>query len=197
MWRDPFNNLCFVFLLITLLAIQHSVTVFAPAAHGSAIADIRQSQGFAFMLDGKFPSSLPAKFSRVAVFLNDAWHRGLIFNEWLMEYNTSQWKIFSASSPAETDLIEAKFHVINAEVFTEALRENARAIKELARAETSLQAAQTIVRANLAAQLTTIREEIRDAEIDEQSEKAFSTVPFETITANLDHLIRILHLSKT
>jgi len=179
MWRDPFNNLCFVLLLITLLAIQHSVSVFAPAAHGSAM----ESQGLGFMLEGKSPGSLQSKFSRVAVVLNDAWHRGLIFNEWLMEYNTSQWRIFSASSPAE--------------VFTEAMRENERAIKELALAETSLQAAQTIVKANLAAQLTTVREEIRDAEVDEQSEKAFSTVPFETIKANLDHLIQILHLSKT
>jgi hypothetical protein len=193
MWRDPFNNLCFVLLLITLLAIQHSVSVFAPPAHGSAM----ESQGLGFMLEGKSPGSLQSKFSRVAVVLNDAWHRGLIFNEWLMEYNTSQWRIFSASSPAETDLIEAKFHVVNAEVFTEAMRENERAIKELVRAETSLQAAQTIVKANLAAQLTTVREEIRDAEVDEQSEKAFSSVPFETIKANLDHLIQILHLSKT
>jgi hypothetical protein len=150
MWRYPFNNLCFVLLVITLLTIQHSVSVFGPAAHGSAMADREESQGFGVMLDGKFPSSLQAKVRRVAVFLNDAWHRGLIFNEWLMEYNTSQWKIFSASSPAETDLIEAKFHVINAEVFTEAMRENEHAIKELARAETSLQAAQTIVKADLA-----------------------------------------------
>ena len=192
MWRDPFNNLCFVLILVTLLAIQHSVSVFAPAAHGSAI----EAQGVGFILDGKSPGSLQAKFSRAAVVLNDAWHRGLIFDEWLMEYNASQWKILSASSPAETDLIEAKFHVINAEVFTEAMRENKRAIKELARAETSLQAAQTIVKANLAAQLTTVRKEIRDAEVDEQSEKAFSTVPFETIEANLDRLIQILHWNR-
>jgi hypothetical protein len=157
MWRDPFNNLCFVLLLITLLMIQHSVAVLGPAAHGSAM----ESPGFGFILDGKFLGSLPAKFRRVAVVLNDAWHRGLIFNEWLMEYNTSQWQIFSASSPAETDLIEARFHVINAAVFTEAMRENERAINELGRAETSLQAAQTIIKTNLAAQLTTVREEIR------------------------------------
>jgi hypothetical protein len=41
--------------------------------------------------------------------------------------------VFRASSPAENDLIEARFHVANAEVFTEAMSENARAIKELAR----------------------------------------------------------------
>ena len=57
-----------------------------------------------------------------------------VFNEWLMEYNTSQWELFRALSPAETDLIEARFHVANAEVFTDGISENDRAIKELDRA---------------------------------------------------------------
>jgi hypothetical protein len=199
MWRYPFLNLCFVILILTLLSLQHSATVFGPTAHGWVVTGDDPSEGYVFTLFGESPRSLrvPAEFSDAAGLLHSAWRRAMVFNEWLMEYNASQWKILSASSPAETDLIEAKFHVINAEVFTQAMRENERAIKELARAETSLQAAQTIVKANLAAQLTTVREEIRDAEVDEQSEKAFSTVPFETIKANLDHLIHVLHLSKT
>ena len=30
MWRHPFLNLCFVILVITMVALQHSVTVFGP-----------------------------------------------------------------------------------------------------------------------------------------------------------------------
>ena len=199
MWRYPFLNLCFVVLTITLFAIQRSVTVFRPTAHSRAVTSSDQSQRYAFALDGESPTSLraPADFSRAAAFLHDIWHRGKVFNEWLMEYNTSQWELFRASSPAETDLIEARFHVANAEVFTEGVSENDRAIKELDRAATSLQAVQTLLKDNLAPEVTTIRAEITAAELNKQTEPAFSTVPFETIKANLDHLIEIVRVSKT
>lgn len=198
MWRYPFLNLCFVILAITIFAIQHSVTVFGPAAYSRAVTS-DQSQRYAFMLDGESPKSLPAPadVSRAAGFLHYIWHRGNVFNEWLMEYKTSQWELFRASSPAEMDLIEARFHVANAEVFTEGMSENDRAIKELDRAATFLQAVETLVKANLAREVTTIRTEIAAAELNEQTEDASSTLPFETIKANLDHLIEIVRVSKT
>ena len=191
MWRDPFNNLCFVLILVTLLAIQHSVSVFAPAAHGSAM----EPQGSGFILDGKSPGGLQSKFSRVAVVLDDVWHRGLIFNEWLMEYNASQWEFLRASSPVETDLLDVKFHIANAEVFTEAMRETDRAIKELDRAAMSLHDVQTLVKPDLAPQLTNISAEITAAEMNEQKGDAIPSAPFETIKADLDHLIRVVRLS--
>lgn len=189
MWRYPFLNLCFVVLAITLLAMQHSAGVFAPAARGGAGTDT----------DGESPTRLraPASFGRAAALLNEAWRHGIVFEEWWMEYNASQWQLFNASSPAETDLLEARFHLVNAEVFTEAMSENRRATKELARAQKSLEAAQTIVKADRNRQWTTVREEIAAAEITEQTEADFSTVPFETIKADLDRLIEIVRASKT
>jgi hypothetical protein len=197
MWRHPFLNLCFVILVITLLSIQHSATVFRPAAHIRLVTNGDHSEGNGFTSEGESPRSLriPAEFSRAAAFLNDTWRRGKVFNEWLMEYNTSQWEIFRASSPAETDLLEARFHVANAEVFTDAISETNRAIKELDRAATSLQQVQTLVKPNLAPQLTTISAEIMAAEMKEQRGDAFSTAPFETIKADLDHLIEVLRFS--
>ena len=199
MWRYPFLNLCFVILVITILALQHSATVFGPTAHSRAATSSDRSQRYDFTLDGESPrsSAAAADFSRAAAFLNDTWQHGKVFNEWLMEYNTSQWELFRASSPAETDLIEARFHVANAEMFTGAMSENDRAIKELDRAATFLQAVQTLVKDNLAPQLTTIRAEITAAELNEQTEDASSTVPFETIKVNLDHLIEIVRVSNT
>jgi hypothetical protein len=187
MWRYPFVNLCFVVVVVIVLALQHSAPLFGPKMHDP------------WMWDGEYLERLhtPATLDRAAAFLDDAWHRGMVFKEWLMEYNASQWEIFNASSPAETDLLEAKFHVANAEVFTDAMGENDRALKELVRAETSLQAAQTIVRASLATQLTTIRKEIAAAENSEQSADDSSTVPFEAIKTELDHLLGILRVSKT
>jgi hypothetical protein len=192
MWRYALLNLCFVLLVITLVSIQHSDTVFGPTAHGWRVTGRDH-----FVFDGESWRRLrvPAEFRRTAAFLNDTWRRGKIFNEWLMEYNASQWEIFRASSPAETDLLDAKFHIANAEVFTEAMSETDRAIKELDHAATSLQAVQTLVKPDLAPQLTNISAEITAAEMKEQKGDAIPSAPFETIKADLDHLIRVVRLS--
>jgi hypothetical protein len=151
------------------------------------------------MSDGELPLGRrsAASLGQAASFLHDTWRRGMVIKEWLMEYNTAQWEIFSSSSPAETDLLEARFHVANAEVFTEAMSENDRAVKELIRAETSLQAVQTLVKPNLALQLTTIRDEVTAAESLERTKATFTRAPFETIKTDLDHLIERVRVSKT
>jgi hypothetical protein len=200
MWRYPFFNLCFVIFVITLLSVQHSATVFGPTGHIRRVTRGNHSEGSGFTLftlDGESPRSLsiPAEFSHAAAFLTDIWRRGRVFNEWLMEYNASQWEIFRASSPTETDLLEARFHIANAEVFTDAMSESDRAIKELDRAAISLQEVQTLVKPNLAPQLTTLNAEITAAEMIEKKGAVFSTAPFETIEANLDHLIEVLRVS--
>lgn len=197
MWRYPFFNLCFVILVITLLSIQHSAAVFGPAAHIRLAArdDYSEENGFTSEGESRRSLRIPAEFSRAAAFLNDTWRRGKVFNEWLMEYNTSQWEILRAASPAETDLLEARFHIANAEVFTDAMSESDRAIKELDRAATSLQEVQTLVKPNLVPQLTTLSAEITTAEMREQRGDVVSTAPFETIKADLDHLIEVLHVS--
>jgi hypothetical protein len=199
MWRYPFFNLCFVILMITVLALQHSAAVFGPAAHGSALTHRDWSQRLAFPYDGGSWNGLrtPAEISRAADFLHDAWLRGIVVREWLMEYNTSQWELFNATGPAETDLLKARFHLSNAEVFTEALSESGRAVKELAQAETSLQAVQALLAPRLAPQLKTIDDEIAAAETSEKAQSTAATPPFETIKADLDHLIKIVRSSKT
>ncbi len=79
MWRYALLNLCFVLLLITLLSIQHSATVFGPGRD--------QWERYVFTVDGVSARSsrMPAAFSRAAAFLNDTWRRGEFFNEWLMD----------------------------------------------------------------------------------------------------------------
>jgi hypothetical protein len=197
MWRDPFLNFCFVILLITVFAVQHSVTVFGPAVHARAVTDIDLPRSNPLWLGGNFFSRLPAPspVRRAAAFLDHVWQRSMVFEEWWLDYTASQWELYNASSPAESDLLEARFHVANAEVFTDAMNENTRAMKELARAETSLDAARTIAGPNITRQLSTVSEEIATAELRERSKDALSTVPFEAIKADLDHVIAILRLS--
>ena len=197
MWRYPFLNLCFFFLVLALFALQHSFSVFGPTAHQSARTDSDASQIFALASDVN-PSKnvgLPADFSRAVAYLYDLWRRGMVLKEWTIESNAFQWELFRASSPAETDLLDARFHVANAEVFTEAMPRTTRAIKELDRAETSVKAAEILVGPSLMGQVKTIDDEIT-VETREQTEDAFSPLPFERIKAQLDHLIAIVRSTR-
>ncbi len=198
MWRYIFLNLCFVILLIALLALQHSFSVFGPTAHRSAGTGSDLSQISRLSSDARSPGILRARedFGRAAAYLYDMWRRGMVLKEWTIEYNAFRWEILRASSPAESDLLDARFHVANAEVFTEALSKSTRAIRELDRAEISLRAAETLVEPSLARQVKTIDDEITAAETHEQTEDTFSTMPFETIKVHLDHLIAMVRSAK-
>jgi hypothetical protein len=178
MWRYPFLNLSFVVIAIALFAGQHS-PVLGPAARENPYGLAR------------------ANLDQTGAFLHDIWHRGMVLNEWVMECRYFQWQSFNASSAAENDLIEARFHVASAEVFAEAAREDERAIQELVRAETALQAVRRRLAANLGPELAIIRNELSAAEAAERADAAFAAVPFETIKTNLDHLIKAVRLSKT
>jgi hypothetical protein len=185
MWRNSFFNFCFIMLVLSFLAFRHPIAI----VHGSAAS--------ADDWDHEYPRSLaPAELGRAAAFLKDRWHRAMLMTEWLMEYNASQWEVFKGSDPAETDLLEAKFHITNAEVFTEALSETDRAVKELARAERSLEAVQPMVEPKLVLQLKTLENEITAAETSELG-SGFANVPFETLKANLDRLMQSLRASSS
>ena len=191
MWRYAFLNFCFLMLALILLTLQHSSLDLGSVAHGWALGDTAESVD----RDMQMNLRAPASFSLARNWLDQTWQRVKIFDEWLMEYNTSQWEIFRASSPIETDLLQARYHVANAEVFTEAMSEKNRALKELDRAAGSLQAAQPLLDRKLAPQLATIRSELAAAERTEPDR--FSTLTFETIKADLDRLLQTLRVSQT
>ena len=196
MWRYTVLNLCFVILVIALTALQHSSSIFGPTAHSSALTDRDTAQTFEFASDAKSSGTprVPADFNRAVAYLYDMWRRGMVLKEWTIEYNAFRWEILRASSPAESDLLDARFHVANAEVFTEAMSKKTRAIKELDRAETSLKAAEGLVEPSLARQVKTIDDEITATETREQTED--TTMPFETIKAHLDHVIAMVRSAK-
>jgi len=191
MWRYPFINFCFVAAVLIFVAGRHSNHLAAPAAYDETV-NADRARGY---LSGSAPRA-PANLNRAAAFVGDVWHRGMAIKEWLMESKTSEWELFNAASPAENDLLEARFHVANAAVFTEAMRDSKRAVEELFRAETALEAARTVVKAGLVPQLSTIRDEIAAAEMTEKSAEASSHVPFEAIKTDLDRAIERQRLSK-
>src|SRR5262245_14383859 len=91
-------NLCFVILVITLLALQHSSSVFGPTAHSDT------SQTFELVSDAESPGTLHASadLNRALTYLYDMWRRGMVLKEWTIEYNAFRWEILRASSPAES-----------------------------------------------------------------------------------------------
>ena len=199
MWRNPFLNSCFLMLLMCVLTLQYSVNVFDAARHGGAAAEIGLSHSTPVPFDAEFTSRLrgAAIFPRAAAFFDNLWERAEVVEEWWMDYTAWQWERLDASGPAETNLLEARFHVVTAEVLTQPTSKSARAIKELGRAETSLEAARRLAGSKLEPQLSSISDEIAAVELREQTEVALSSAPFETIKADLDHLITILRSSQT
>lgn len=173
--------------------------LFGPGLHGGTLPHLDLAGGNTLRLSEEFSGRLHAlsPVHRAATFFGRAWHRSMAFEEWWLDYSASQWELSNASSPVESDLLEARFHVANAEVLTDALSENDRAMKELARAETSLDAARAIADRNVGPQLSAVSKEIAPAETHEQTQDAASTVPLEAIKADLDHLIALLRLSTT
>lgn len=184
MWKGPFVNFYFFVLLLSLVAIQHTNYL-----HGF-VPDDGDAGASGSDISRRLPNA-PA-LRHAAEFIDQAWLRTVVFKEWWMEYNASRWEMLNASTPAESDLLEARFHVANAEVFTDAMNEQDRAMKELARAATSLEAAERLVTPHLAPQLTSVRKEIVAAE---SSNPAIE--PFEAIKSDLDRLIERLRLSHT
>ena len=118
MWKDPFVNFYFFVLLMTLVALQHSTYLHGFVSDGG---DAAESYLSGSDISRRLPNA-PA-LRRAAEFIDQAWRRTVVFKEWWMEYNASRWEMLNASTPAESDLLEARFHVANAEVFTDAMNE--------------------------------------------------------------------------
>lgn len=197
MSRYPFATFTFLMVLITFLAIRQSVSVFGPGAP-MHVAPGRE-QIHERPLNGPYflRTSIAMELARAVELVDDAWRRAILFEEWRMEYTAAQWDLFRASTRTETDLIDARFHVANAEVFTDAMHQNERAIKELVRADLLLQDAQSAVQDFMTDRLHSVRAEIKAAEAKERTEDGTSTVRFETLKQDIDRLIDRLHASES
>src|ERR1043165_5361981 len=156
MWNQSFFNFCFLMLLITILTARHPFNVAR-----TSDAELDADEPISSTMLG------PAQVAEAITFVEKTWRHAMVMREWLLESNSSQWEIFNAANPAETDLLEARFHVSNAEVLAAAMRENDRGATELARAENSLEAVQALVNRSLTPQLKTVESEITAAEQSE------------------------------
>jgi hypothetical protein len=187
MWRLAFLNLCFALLLTTLLTMQRSAWVTGP------------DRGYVFVSYDRKPSrsvfepawnDRPPDALRISIgFLSDLWRRSIMVREWMLECETTYWETLRAASGAEADLVEARFHLANAEVFASALGEPQKAKIEFERAENYLMVAQPSVEKNALPVLAKIKKEIDAARLDLGSSNSENFERYERLKIDLDHLI--------
>ena len=195
MWRVPLLNFFFVLVLITFLALQHSASVFAPA-------ETRYEPVSNGSYRGRFYAASDQAWSGIRLVsglgtalghLSDLWQRSMIMKQWLLENQTSYWERIDAAPGAENDLVEARFHVANAEVLGAATGEKQRAKIELDRADRYLQKAVPLVADNTLPALEAIRKELSAAEMDLEMTDPKTQTRDERIKTDLDRAINSLH----
>jgi len=198
MWQLPILNLCLVAFLITHLAIQHSISVFRST-----------ESNYALFNDGSVPSRTRVGFESASNtspfphglggaidYLHDLWRRSILLREWTLEQQTSYWGAIRAASGAETDLVEARFHVANAEVFAAAMGQKQRAQLELERAENYLFETRPLIVDKLRPALEKIRQELGAAKVDSESMISEDSERYERIKSDLDHMIERVRFTK-
>ena len=197
MWRLPVFNLFFVLILITVLTIQHSVSRNRPG-EGRLMADYHLDESLtAVEVEPAHEGTLPGDgFGNVTGYLNRLWQRSIIMKQWVLEYETSFWQRMSAPSDVEAALIEARFHVANAEFFGAALGETPRTKVELDRAENYLIAARPLVTDHILPTVESIRQELEAIKTNLPSISSANPERFERIKSDLDHLIKTLRAAK-
>jgi hypothetical protein len=194
-WRLPLLNFFFVLVLITFLALQHSASVFAPAEtrYESISYDPYRRHSHAKSDQVWTGIHLVGRLGTAFGHLNDLWQRSMIMKEWLLEYQTSYWERIDAARGAESDLVEARFHVANAEVFDAAMGEQQRAKIELDRADRYLQKALPVVGDNTLLAVEAIRSELTAAKMDLETVDPHTQTSDERIKTDLDRVINSLH----
>jgi hypothetical protein len=192
MWRIPILNLCLLLVVITILALHHSASFFAPfegrfnpardRGHSYAVTDPVGS-------DGRSGSSLMTALGA----LSELWQRSMIMKQWMLEYEATYWEKLRAARGAESDLVEARFHVSNAQVLGAAIGDKQRAKVELGRADRDLKKALPLVADDTLLTLETISKELSAAKLDLERAGTNTYTSDERIKIDLDHMISLLH----
>jgi hypothetical protein len=198
MGKLPLLNLFFLLALVTLLALQHSVSVFGPT--GRMYETVRYN---AFQIpspakaDQAWMMAQPAHVPELSIaYLTDRWQRTMIMREWMLEYGTAYWARTMLAGDANADLLEARFHVANAEVLRVAVGDTQRAKIELEQAARYLTESRPSIQNNLRPAVEKINKELDGAIADVTSVAAGNPEPFEHIKSELDHLIGTVHFAK-
>jgi hypothetical protein len=121
--------------------------------------------------------------------LMDMSNRAQVMTEWWLELNTTRWLRDQPMNVSAMDLVEARYHVANAEVFDVAMENIQRAAAELDRADSYLSEAQTQVDDRIRPAIATIRAELMGLRSDGGTKTWEIEERLEAIKLKLDRLI--------
>jgi hypothetical protein len=189
MWKLPFLNLCFVLLLTTFLTMQHSVT--GPNSRYVFVDYAREQSRSHPAFVPAWNDSPPNDALRISIaYIGNLLQRSMIIREWMLESETTYWETVGAARSAEADLVEARFHLANAEVFAAAMGDQQKARIDLERAENYLIMDQPSVEKNALPVLATIKKEIGAARLELESINSENFEHYERLKIDLDRLIK-------
>jgi len=131
---------------------------------------------------------------RAAIAYLSEWReRSRIITEWFLEYRNASWQGFHADRRAESDLVKARLHIANAEVFGVVSGEKQRAQKELILADSSLQHALAAVGNDLTPPIIALCSRISEAKLDLEMDRPETEIDHEDqVKTDLDSLIQSL-----
>jgi len=192
MWRQRILNLTFIVLLLTMLTARELVLVTQPpeddlSESGQSMAQGRNS----FMrLNLDYMGQLSAPLAPIARALAELWQRTQVLAEWPIENNITQWEKFYASTFVEKELIEARFHVENAEVYEWSIENPQKTVTELNRAERFLDDARASTNKKpVLATIQRVTKELETMEADATGKGASQPANYESVKTDLDHVI--------
>jgi hypothetical protein len=193
MGRLPFLNLSFIVLVLTVMMATQKM---APETYHSE-DDFSEFSESAPQVHGPFvrPNDdyirqvLPPSLARIAGRFAQAWQRAQILAEWPIESNSTQWEKSYAPTLVEKELIEARFHVANAEVYEWSIKNRQKTVAELNQAERFLQDARPLVKKPALATVERVTKELELMKTDTTGEGATQPANYETIKMDLDRVI--------
>ena len=192
---QAFLNLTFIILLFALITLQK----FAPLEpyFENDRVEFRAASStdpeFSIQSDTRRLSQLTGFFRRLADSLAETRLRTEILAEWPLESNTVQWSEYYATTPVEKDLIAARFHVENAEVYEWALKNQQKTMAELNKAERFVQKARPLIQRPVLITIDTVTKELETIKADTTGEQASRPANYETVKRDLDRAIDWVH----
>jgi hypothetical protein len=192
MWRQRFLNLTFIVLLLTMLTARELVLVTQPPQDELMELSEGASQVRATFIrfNVGYISQLYPPFTRIGRKLAQLRQRTQILAEWPIESNTTQWEKYYASTMVEKELIEARFHVENAEVYEWSIENRQKTVAELNKAERFLDDARgSLNKKPVLATIERVTKELETMEADTIGKRASQPANYESIKTDLDHVI--------
>jgi cellobiose-specific phosphotransferase system component IIA len=120
----------------------------------------------------------------------------MLIEEWRLQSKADCWELVRPAGGAKRNLLEARFHVANAEVFAAATGDIHRAHAELDRAGDYLQNALPLVTGNMQSTINAIRNDVIHAKSALETEDTAAKSTDEQIKSELDGAIVALHRNR-